>query len=458
MVRHIVSIFFLLAPLLGLAQTLSIKGVISNYNSTKNLKAHVAYWQLTGYTEAGAVDVGTNGQFEMALTNPIKPSVCILCFDSGDTIVFIGGTDKVLSFRARWYEGIVIEPKFEGSAENELLKTIKNEMAAHRAIQDSVARVGSTLDEFDGAYQTKTTALREALQHAGIAYNNKLNELRLQYPNSYCARAIVPVILKTIFIQDTAWSKKYDTNRAFQHHHFFGKLTADSLITTTPFLREKINEYINFWVGQQEKRLKEGTDKVVNTLAANEAIRKYAISTLTDYFTEQNNFPLLDYLYSTYISTCEAPPLQGKSAAIVEQMKRLAKGNKAPELIMPDDKGNYFWLSQMKTRKYVVLFFWASWCQHCNEMMPDVIKFYNEAKAKGVDVVAVSLDDNKEQWLNFVAKNKLSWTNVSDLKHWDSEAVRLYALRATPTFYVLDSSLTIIGRTNDLDELKSLVR
>lgn len=457
-IRHIVSILCLAIPFVVIGQTQLIQGTIKDYTGKQYAKVHVATWQTTGYAEAGVADVQPAGQFEMALAEAIKPSVCIMYFENGDTVLFVGGTDKVLQYKARWYEGYVVDNRFEGSAENDLFRNIRSILGEYKDAQDSIARAGAGLNEFDKDYQANNTYLREALQDKAARFNDKLNKLRLQHASSYCARAIIPVILKAVYNQDTILSKTYDTNRAFQHHHFFSKLSADTLLVTTPFLREKINEYMNFWVGQTEKKYTDGVDIVVRELSRNEAIRKYAVSTLTDYFTDMNHFQVVDYLYSNYISTCEAPPLQGRSAAIVEQMKRLAKGNKAPELIMPDDKGNYFWLSQMKTRKYVVLFFWASWCQHCQEMMPDVVKYYNDAKAKGVDIVAVSLDDNKEQWQSFVAKNKLSWTNISDLKHWDSEAVRLYALRATPTFYVLDSSLNIIGRTNELDELKAMTR
>ncbi len=107
---------------------------------------------------------------------------------------------------------------------------------------------------------------------------------------------------------------------------------------------------------------------------------------------------MVDYLYQNYFSTCEVPALKGKSAKAIEQIKRLAKGNKAPDLIMPDTDGKYFWLSQFKPRKYVVLFFWASWCPDCQQELPLVNKFLDSAKKYGdINFILVNkLDHEKE--------------------------------------------------------------
>jgi thiol-disulfide isomerase/thioredoxin len=66
-------------------------------------------------------------------------------------------------------------------------------------------------------------------------------------------------------------------------------------------------------------------------------------------------------------------------------------GEQAPEISLPDAKGNTVKLSSFKG-KVVLIDFWASWCGPCRESIPSVIKLYNKYKAKGFEVVAVSID------------------------------------------------------------------
>ena len=76
-------------------------------------------------------------------------------------------------------------------------------------------------------------------------------------------------------------------------------------------------------------------------------------------------------------------------------------------------------------------------------------------KAKNsFEVVAVSLDEKRDDWLNFISENNLDWINLSDLKGWESKASADYYIYATPTMFMLDSGLKIIAKPTNLEELK----
>lgn len=447
-----------LLPFFAFSQTTSVKGSISNYPVNKIGKVTLAQYQNMVYQPVATTTIKPDGTFELTPTKPVEASTCQLWFETGDSILLIAGADKQINFKARWYEGLVIEASITGSIQNDQLWKVKKLLSRFKQLEDSVGNAGRSIDEFDPQYSTKTAALKSYYQKEVKNYNIDLGSFTDASPDGYCSRAIIPALMKANMEQLRS-GQGFDNNRSFQHYHFFDYLKAtDTLLATSPFLRQQIMSYMDLWVNQNEKGLKNGVDEVMKKFNTENELKKYALTTLTDYFTERNNFPLVDYLFSNYYNTCEAPALQGKSAEIVEQMKRLAPGNKAPDLIMPDANGNYFWLSQFKARNNVVLYFYASWCPHCQKLTPDVLQYAQSMKAKGVDFIAVSLDSKKEDWLNFIAKNKMDWTNISDLRYWDSEAVKLYALRATPTFYVLDGSLNIMKRTNELDDVKKALK
>jgi peroxiredoxin len=139
-------------------------------------------------------------------------------------------------------------------------------------------------------------------------------------------------------------------------------------------------------------------------------------------------------------------------------MKAVAVGQKAPDFTMKDTNGNPVSLSSKRGSKLLLVDFWAAWCTPCRKENPNVLKVYNEFHKKGFDVLGVSLDQKKEDWLKAIADDKLPWTNVSDLTYWSNEAARLYAVNSIPSNFLLDETGTIIGRNLLGDDLYKKVK
>jgi len=102
-------------------------------------------------------------------------------------------------------------------------------------------------------------------------------------------------------------------------------------------------------------------------------------------------------------------------------------GKAAPDFSLPDANGKEIKLSSFRG-KYVLVDFWASWCMPCREENPNVVKAYQRFKDKNFAILGVSLDNpgEKNKWLNAVMKDNLTWTQVSDLKGWESIVVPMY--------------------------------
>nr|WP_219290381.1 TlpA disulfide reductase family protein [Arthrospiribacter ruber] len=131
--------------------------------------------------------------------------------------------------------------------------------------------------------------------------------------------------------------------------------------------------------------------------------------------------------------------------AQLEEMRALAVGQPAPEISLPDPDGDIVNLSDLRG-KYVLIDFWAAWCRPCREENPNVVRLYNEYKDQGFEVFGVSLDRTKDAWVKAIADDNLTWTHVSDLKYFNSEAASLYQINAIPATYMLDPEGKIIAK------------
>ena len=96
--------------------------------------------------------------------------------------------------------------------------------------------------------------------------------------------------------------------------------------------------------------------------------------------------------------------------------------------------------------KFLVLDFWASWCRPCRAENPNVVKAYNKFKDKNFTVLGVSLDQQKDAWVKAIEKDKLAWTQVSDLQSWNNSVAQMYRVQSIPQNFLIDPNGKIVAK------------
>lgn len=150
-------------------------------------------------------------------------------------------------------------------------------------------------------------------------------------------------------------------------------------------------------------------------------------------------------------------------AAKVAELRKVMVGAYAPEFTALDTAGKPISLKEFKGQ-YVLLDFWASWCPPCRAESPYLRAAINKYGSGNFAILGISLDNprtGKEGWVKAIKDDKLTWTQVSDLK-WENEVAKLYSVHAIPQNFLLDPDGKIIAtnlRGDDVDKkLKELLK
>lgn len=152
----------------------------------------------------------------------------------------------------------------------------------------------------------------------------------------------------------------------------------------------------------------------------------------------------------------------GYSDKLKEYIKMLERSEVGQEYIdftLKNIEGEDVALSSMIGKsKLLLIDFWASWCPDCRVENPNIVEVYEMYKDKGLEIISVSLDTDKEAWLKGIKEDNLSWNNhLSELKGWNCPAATEYGVAFIPQNFLIDEKGTIVAKNLNGENLKSFV-
>lgn len=154
------------------------------------------------------------------------------------------------------------------------------------------------------------------------------------------------------------------------------------------------------------------------------------------------------------------------SASAQYENTKIKVGMKAPDLSFNSPEGKKITLSEVNRGRYLIVDFWASWCGPCRRSNPGLVRMYNEysqKKFKGAKssftVVSVSMDKNRDAWVNAIKQDGLSWPyHMSDLVDWNTGQcvpANTYGIQYIPQAFLLDPNGKVLGKYMSAEEAEN---
>ncbi len=173
-------------------------------------------------------------------------------------------------------------------------------------------------------------------------------------------------------------------------------------------------------------------------------------------FSERKDFSLFERVSMSLISAypenthaIEFKKSVEKIRKTMEEEKQIEKtlciGLMAPDFKLPDTSRTQFSLSALKG-KVVLIDFWTSVHPACRNQNKLLASLYNKYKAKGFEILGVSLDKSEAEWKSVIYKDKMAWKQVCDFMYFDSPAVKMYNVSAIPYLILLDREGKIVAK------------
>lgn len=180
----------------------------------------------------------------------------------------------------------------------------------------------------------------------------------------------------------------------------------------------------------------------------------YLLSNLSQTWDSDRTIESLDKFSKKLIETKLGKEIREQS----ENKKRTEIGSEYVEISLPDKDGKTLSLSSyIGEGKYVLLDFWASWCNPCMNEVPYLLEAYNAYKDKGFTIFGVSLDRTADAWVKAMTDNKMDWANVSMINDEEKKASADYAVQTIPANFLIGPDGKIIAKNLRGEELQAKI-
>ena len=425
----------------------TIKGTLTNYAGQDSIFLYDQFGgelrRMTG-TTLNADD--GKATFEMTGKVPMT-GIYVLNFSPEQGLELVVGEDETIVFEADGKNIFGTANFTEASPSN----------ATYHEFQLQVARFQQAIQQNNQKIQQmqKQGQGQEAQQLQ--QQNAQLFGQQLEYVDKFVGRkGVIGKVAKVFQYEpyNPETHRMYADGKAYYIENFVASADfSDPQIGYIPVTANKFQSYGQALLMQHRLDLeafRQAVDRYIKKAPEGSKLRKLLLYATLNAAANSKRHPNRIDLYVIYskqfVEQFPDDPFAAKVEGDVKKYGGTIVGSKAPDIAQTDPDGKTRKLSDVNA-KLILVDFWASWCGPCRRENPRVVKLYDAYKDKGFDIFSVSLDKNKNKWLQAIEADGLKWPNhVSDLKGWQNGAAQQYGVTSIPSTLLIDSEGKIIAK------------
>lgn len=338
------------------------------------------------------------------------------------------------------------------SKENKCYSDLIKINTAYNTFLDSLQNTKRNLHQTTPDFYGRCFYLDSLYEAVAQEKNGRLTFLQFSYPGTFTSEVLVPLsLIPLASIQERA---NYQTPDAYIRYFFFKYAIIDDRLLYHYVIEDAILNYLSKYSKPEELDIKKSIDYITGTFKKDTAVSSYVSNFMIKTFLDAKTPEMALYVMGQAGEGCSFD-IEEKQGEYLSNYSHVQLGSLVDDIVLNDVNGQPVSLSNTcKKGEYTLLLFWTSWCAHCKKMLPELKELLSIYKTK-INVFAVSLDENKEEWTNFINSNDLgTWIHVSELKSIPKSSLApRFMVTHTPTIYLLGKDRKIVAKNLNKDQL-----
>lgn len=438
MIKQIIIFALLIATLTGIGQEFSISGTITGLEN-ENIYLMRLMGEKRKIIDTTQTDI--TGAFTFIIPENREPGMYVVIKGPGKAVELIYNKENIQFTTSG----------FNVDDDIQIISSIENLI-----YYDYLGIKGMNMYKLDVLgtliknYPPNDEFFQDALNQFQYLQNQleeRVDELIDNNPSTLASRYIQtdrPVFVDLTLSND-------DQNIMLKKHYFDNVDFSDTLLIRSTILTSKVVGYLSLYQNnansqeELEENMLIGVDSIFSNAQENQQIYEFLVDFLIGGFESIGFEKGLEHIAnaSSLDKFCENTERKMKLENKIELIKKLALGQPAPDFTTTDINGKEVTLSKIKAEK-TLLIFWASWCSHCDEIMPVINKYYGSGK--NIEVIAISIDESRDDLLESIKESGYNWVNIAELKGWNGPIIEEYGIVATPSIFILNEDKRIISK------------
>lgn len=148
--------------------------------------------------------------------------------------------------------------------------------------------------------------------------------------------------------------------------------------------------------------------------------------------------------------------LDSRIVSMLYPEKKIKVGDRIKDFSLRDPNGKLISTDQFEGGMFLIDF-WASWCKPCREQFPELIELYKRHSTSGFEILGVSIDKSKDDWIKAIKKDELPWINVITENGQKGEVPLVFNIVGVPTSFLINEEGDVVAKDISLEELEALL-